>query len=111
MTNSLYMNLLSRREKGWVCEKVRKQIDKDIKRSFYGKTQYETKIGLIMEVCEFLEMFHVFRPDVSYIQGMTYPAIILIPVVGKIKAFNVFCNLILGNTFFRKLFSIEEGFV
>jgi len=42
---------LGRREKGWVCEKVRKQIDKDIKRSFYGKTQYETKTGLIMEVC------------------------------------------------------------
>jgi hypothetical protein len=64
-----------------------------------------------MEVCEFLEMFHVFRPDVSYIQGMTYPAIILIPVVGKIKAFNIFCNLILGNSFFRKVFSIEEGSV
>lgn len=64
-----------------------------------------------MEVCEFLEIFHVFRPDVSYIQGMTYPAIILIPIVGKIKAFSIFCNLILGNNFFRKVFSIEEGFV
>jgi len=51
MTNCLYIHLLGRREKGWVCEKVRKQIDKDIKRSFYGKTQYETKTGLIMEVC------------------------------------------------------------
>jgi len=58
-----------------------------------------------------LEIFHVFRPDVSYIQGMTYPAIILIPVVGKIKAFNIFCNLILGNSFFRKVYSMEEGFV
>jgi len=58
-----------------------------------------------------LEIFHVFRPDVSYIQGMTYPAIILIPVVGKIKAFNIFCNLILGNNFFRKVYSMEEGFV
>jgi len=42
---------------------------------------------------------------------MTYPAIILIPVVGKIKAFNIFCNLILGNSFFRKVYSMEEGFV
>ena len=50
MTNSLYINLLERRNKNWVCEKVQQQIDKDIKRSFYGKTQYETKTGLILEV-------------------------------------------------------------
>jgi hypothetical protein len=37
---------------------------------------------------------------------MTYPAMILIPILGKIKAFNLFCNLILGNPFFRKLFSM-----
>lgn len=40
MTNALYIQLLERRAKGWVCEKVRIQIDKDIKRSFYGKTNY-----------------------------------------------------------------------
>jgi hypothetical protein len=40
MTNSLYIHLLERREKGWVEEKVKIQIDKDIKRSFYGKTNY-----------------------------------------------------------------------
>jgi len=40
MTNSLYIELLQRREKGWVCEKVKQQIEKDIKRSFYGKTNY-----------------------------------------------------------------------
>lgn len=59
-----------------------------------------------MDVCEFLEIFHLFRPDVSYVQGMTYPAIILIPILGKVRAFNLFCNLILGNSFFRKTFSL-----
>lgn len=54
MTNSLYIHLLERREKGWVDEKVRVQIDKDIKRSFYGKTNYEIKTGIIFEVVEFL---------------------------------------------------------
>jgi hypothetical protein len=42
---------------------------------------------------------------------MTYPAMILIPVLGKIKAFNLFANLILGNSFFRKLFSMEGNFI
>jgi hypothetical protein len=58
-----------------------------------------------------LEIFHIFRPDVSYIQGMTYPAMILIPILGKIKAFNLFCNLVLGSSFFRKLFSMEGNFI
>jgi hypothetical protein len=40
MSNGLYLQLLERREKGWVCEKVRVQIEKDIRRSFYGKTHY-----------------------------------------------------------------------
>ena len=60
---------------------------------------------------EFLEIFHIFRPDISYIQGMTYPAMILIPILGKIRAFNLFCNLVLGNPFFRRLFSMEGNFV
>lgn len=42
---------------------------------------------------------------------MTYPAMILIPMLGKIRAFTLFCNLILGNSFFRKLFSMEGSFV
>jgi hypothetical protein len=58
-----------------------------------------------------LEIFHIFRPDVSYVQGMTYPAIILIPILGKVRAFNLFCNLVLGNSFLRKTFSLEENFV
>ena len=51
------------------------------------------------------------RPDVSYVQGMTYPIIILNLVVGKINAFNIFSNLVIGNTFFKKLFMFEENFV
>lgn len=42
-------------------------------------------------------MFHIYRPDVSYVQGMTYPAIVLTLIVGKYKAFAIFCNLIVGN--------------
>ena len=50
-------------------------------------------------------MFHIYRPDVSYIQGMTYPVIVLTIVTGKVKAFRIFANLVLCNNFFRKLFT------
>ena len=47
----------------------------------------------------------------GYVQGMTYPAIILIPVVGKLSAFTIFSNLVLGNSFFRRLFTLESSVV
>ena len=56
-------------------------------------------------------MFHLYRPDISYVQGMTYPIIVLTLVVGKVKAFQIFTNLVLGNNFFRKLYLFEPNFL
>ena len=53
-----------------------------------------------------MELLQLFRPDVGYVQGMTYPAMILIPVVGKVTAFTLFSNLVLGNPFFRQLMTL-----
>lgn len=56
-------------------------------------------------------MFHLYRPDISYVQGMTYPIIVLTIVVGKVKAFQMFSNLVLTNSFFRKLYMFEPKFI
>ena len=42
---------------------------------------------------------------------MTYPIIVLTLIVGKIKAFQIFSNLILGNPFFRKMYLFEANFI
>ena len=42
---------------------------------------------------------------------MTYPAIVLVLVAGRTQAFNIFANLILANSFFRRLFSFEPNFM
>jgi hypothetical protein len=52
-----------------------------------------------------LELFHLYRPDISYVQGMTYPAIVLTIIVGKMKAFCIFSNMILSSQFYRRLFT------
>jgi hypothetical protein len=53
----------------------------------------------------------MYRPDVSYVQGMTYPAIVLNLIVGKYKAFDIFSNLIVGNDFFRRLYTFEDKYL
>lgn len=47
----------------------------------------------------------------SYVQGMTYPAIVLNLIVGKYKGFDIFANLIIGNEFFRRLYTFEEKYL
>ena len=42
---------------------------------------------------------------------MTYPVILLVLVVGKIKAFRIFSNLVLGKDFYRRLFTFESDYI
>ena len=62
---------------------IEHQIEKDIQRSFDHKMSREDRDVLSTQIREVLQIFHLLRPDVSYVQGMTYPIIILISVVGK----------------------------
>lgn len=50
ITDELYFELLERKNQGLVSEDVKVQIEKDINRSFSGRTQYEAKVGLKAEV-------------------------------------------------------------
>ena len=42
---------------------------------------------------------------------MTYPVIVLTIIVGKVKAFNIFSNMVLANPFFKRLFTFEANFI
>lgn len=42
---------------------------------------------------------------------MTYPVIVLTITVGKVKAFNIFSNMVLSNPFFKRLFTFEPNFI
>lgn len=41
-----------------------------------------------------LEAFTVFRPDVGYVQGMSYVAAVLLLYMDEHSAFITFCNMI-----------------
>lgn len=111
LTDSFYCELQERQATGWVSKEVKAQIEKDINRSFSARDNLQDKERLQIEVTEVLEMFHLYRPDISYVQGMTYPIIVLTIIVGKVKAFRIFANLVLTNPFFRQLYMFEPFFV
>ncbi len=55
-------------------------------------------------------MFHLHRPDISYVQGMTYPLIILLANLDKFEAFRCFCS-IMTSDFVVKLFCFDIAIV
>lgn len=52
-------------------------------------------------------MYHASRPDIGYVQGMAYPAAILLLNFDPYKTFKYFCNLIVGNDFILSLFKFK----
>lgn len=91
ITADLYDSLLDRLLVHPPPPAVIRLIQGDLQRS--GKWSSEIA-GLRLEVSELLQLFHLHRPDISYVQGMTYPALILTQVVGRVQAFIIFSNLV-----------------
>jgi hypothetical protein len=53
-----------------------------------------------------LMLFHLHRPNISYVQGMTYPLAILLAVLDPFEAFKCFCN-IMSTEFVNTLFCFD----
>jgi hypothetical protein len=109
ITRDLYEKMVERKTLHPVEQCVIAQIERDIMRSFSNKPQVEDQESLRADLLELLEVFHMMRPDISYVQGMTYPVIILILMVGKVQAFIIFANLIQTNKFFRTMYCFDES--
>lgn len=53
-------------------------------------------------------MFEFYRPDIKYVQGMSYLSWILLIRLNPYQAFSCFCNLILSDPFVFALYSFNE---
>jgi hypothetical protein len=52
-----------------------------------------------------------FRPDIGYIQGMSYSAVFLLLTMGPSQAFQIFCTMIVSFEFHFKCFIFEKKLV
>ena len=86
---------------------IKKDLDRTF--SFYKKSQ---EFSLICkEAIILLNMFEIYRPDLKYIQGMSYIIVMLLLIFPPYSAFKYFCNLIIGKSLLYKLFSFEKIFI
>ena len=60
------------------------------------------------EIKRLLELFSLYRPDIKYVQGMSYLAWIFLIRMSPYRSFCCFCNLILSDSFVYALYMFEE---
>ena len=81
-------------------EKSINEIDLDIVRTFQSFGIFNKNSPLYENLREILRIFVVTRPDIGYVQGLSYIAGILLTQMDKFQAFTCFCNIILSPNIF-----------
>ena len=81
-------------------EKSINEIDLDIERTFQSFGIFNKNSPLYENLREILRIFVVTRPDIGYVQGLSYIAGILLTQMDKFQAFTCFCNIILSPNIF-----------
>lgn len=86
-------------------------IKKDIDRTFFYFTKSEEFTKVLAESTLLLEMFTIYRPDIKYIQGMSYVITMLLLHYEPYSAFKMFCNLVLTKEFLYKTYIFKIGYI
>jgi hypothetical protein len=108
ITERLYNTLLDQHESA--IENVRPKksiIDLDLRRMDLRLDEEKSK-RISIEIKKLLELFELYRPDIKYVQGMSYLAWIFLIRMNPYQAFSSFCNLILSDPFVFALYSFNE---
>ena len=108
INKSLFQNLMEKALKSYTDDTL---IKKDIDRTFSYFTKSESFTNVLAEAALLLEMFTLYRPDIKYIQGMSYVMTMLLLHYEPYIAFKVFCNLVLTKSFLYKTYLFKKKYI
>lgn len=90
------------KELATVPDKVVKAVRRDLDRTLMDELNSHEKMREDMVLL--VSLFHIHRPEMSYVQGMLYPMTVLLVTVEPFDAFRIFCNLMaaeMASTLFK----------
>lgn len=107
ITKDIFNGLMTRLSTGDFCKKIDRQIQADLDRTFpdcktfvEGKEMY-SKMHLI------LLLFHIYRPDIGYVQGMNDVLNIIFYYYDVYESFVLFTNLVITNKIMFNMFNFD----
>jgi len=109
ISRTVYEGFVSLLSKQGIFQKdVEKRILIDLQRTLPLSKPFKTADRTFKAVRRILMAFHLYRPDIGYVQGMTYIVCALYLYFDEYECFEHFCNLIITNDLFYYLYSFDQ---
>ena len=99
--------LKQRLEKEGIDPKVDSIITKDLNRTFPDCKTYKQGREMYESMQRILRLFQLYRPDIGYVQGMSYIVSHLYYLFDENKCFALFSNLVICNKFVYSMYSFD----
>lgn len=94
---------------------IKKSVDKlicdDLNRTLPDYREYEAGESMYENVKLLLSLWQVYRPDIGYVQGMSYLMVMLFYYFEGYECFTLFANLILTKDIMYRSFSFNLDYV
>ena len=107
ITQATYQGLISRIKVTKVSKKFERMIQGDLDRTFPNCSTFKEGEEMYANMQRLLLMFHIYRPDIKYVQGMTYLISTLYYYYDDYETFVLFTNLILGKKLMLRMYRFE----
>ena len=111
ITQPFYNGLLARLQSRTFSKKADKLIRDDLDRTFPNCQTFEEGKRMYRQIQTLLRLFQIYRPDIGYVQGMTYLISTLYYYFDEFETFKYFCNLVITNSFVRNMYTFKMKMV
>lgn len=95
ITRELYASLKGRRKAGELGKATNKLIVDDLNRTLPNYKDFPVGEQMYAAVQELLGLWHLYRPEIGYVQGMSFLMVMLYYYFEEFECFTLFANLIL----------------
>ena len=103
----LFESLKLRLKSDGIRPQFAKLIVDDLNRTLSNYKNYSVGQYMYDSVQELLSLFQIYRPDIGYIQGMSFLIVMLYYYYEEFECFALFCNLILTKKMTFKCYNFE----
>lgn len=107
ITRDLYLGLLTRLKTEPFSKKTDKIIQGDLDRTFPNCKSFKEGEEMYRKMQTILMLFHIYRPDVKYVQGMTYLVSTLYYYFDEFETFVLFSNLVITKKFVYEMYNFN----
>lgn len=107
ITRNTYLGLLTRLKRETFSKKTDKIIQGDLDRTFPNCKTFKEGEEMYQKMQTILMLFHIYRPDIKYVQGMTFLVSTLYYYFNEFETFVLFTNLIVTKKFLYGMYNFD----